>query len=245
VGTPVEQLSTEQLYGHALVSMVVLLVQQLQGMSPQQRAAFLHSPAGSSVLQVLSALGSLQTGDPSAEGTAVRMLVSGDLSKCAAADPTQQQQQQQPCDIKSYVASSRELVELLLLPGLLLQPVVPAGAVQPDPPAGADIRSSSSSSSSNADRKGKCPAAPGASPQDGLVMECGTGACVYEPCAALRVLCILLHSVGGAVYSVHPLLLQYAVLFVAEHEHAARHQIVCLCLTSGLADKNSRARACT
>jgi hypothetical protein len=95
--------------------LLLLLVAQLQGTSPQQRAAFLYSPAGSSVMRVVS------------EMRAEEALMSG-WAMCAsnnrAVAATRLQhffQGQGAWGSLEYTAGG--VMERLVLPGLLLQPV--------------------------------------------------------------------------------------------------------------------------
>jgi hypothetical protein len=97
-----------------LVPLLVLLVQQLQGAPPQQRTAFLHSPAGSSVLRVL---GKLQQAGASA-GSWVDVVQYNEADAAAAMQGNQQYTMGM---MQKHGLSGRALVELLLLPGLLLE----------------------------------------------------------------------------------------------------------------------------
>jgi hypothetical protein len=119
-------LEARTVYWDALVHLLVLLVQQLQGAPPQLRAAFLHSPGGNTALQVLSIFSS-EDDDPTCQ---VRFIVSQSLLASAAEDPTNQQQPIAEGGMQGHAVYGSELVEHLLLPGLLLQPVAVGGGVE-------------------------------------------------------------------------------------------------------------------
>jgi hypothetical protein len=99
---------------------VLLLVQQLQGATPQLRGAILHSPAGTTLLGILSDM----TLADKAHQYGVETLVQEAHSAAAAAAATGWQ---------NCMPDGRELVELLLLPGLLSAPV--PGVALSAPPA--------------------------------------------------------------------------------------------------------------
>jgi hypothetical protein len=118
-----------------LMQLLLLLAHQLQRAPPQQRAAFLGSPWGSIVLQVMSEL---------VEGNHLDTLAV--LVSDAVGQPSSQQQQQQPMVVQNawqeHMIRGDVLLELLVLPALLLHPAFTMGAG-----AGAlDVGSSSSSS---------------------------------------------------------------------------------------------------
>jgi hypothetical protein len=119
---------------HALV----LLVQQLQGAPAPQRSRFLHSPAGSAVLWALSSL----CRPPGGDGCRAQLMVIGDPLGAHAA----QQQQPAGASDQDFDMTGPDLVQLLLLPGLLLQPM-PMG--QPCAKAAGTGDSSNASSSSS------------------------------------------------------------------------------------------------
>jgi hypothetical protein len=102
----------------ALLQLLALLVQRVQAAPLPVRAAFLHSPAGSIVLTVLSHV-SLQEGD---DWRLMRMLALCEPD-AAAAGEQQEGKQSWRCELPSST-----LVGVCLLPGLLLQPVCPTRA---------------------------------------------------------------------------------------------------------------------
>jgi hypothetical protein len=110
-----------------LVHMLVFLAQQVQAAPAPMRAAFLHGPAGSAVLCVLTAM---SAGDMSTK-IEVRMLLSDSALHPAALAAQQHLQKGAEQDVQMSVPA---LVEVLLLPGLLLQP---ATVMKPDTAAGA------------------------------------------------------------------------------------------------------------
>jgi hypothetical protein len=94
--------------------LLVLLVQQLQGVPGHERSAFLHSPAGSGVLRVLSELGKVGA----SAGSCVNVLRYSMVDAAAAL----QVKEQLTMDMaQRHGLSARAFVELLLLPGLLLE----------------------------------------------------------------------------------------------------------------------------
>jgi hypothetical protein len=98
-----------------LLQLLVLVVQQLQGAPPQQRAAFLGSPAGTILLHVLSGISS-----PDAQHIFGCELLVQDVPLTATAAAA--------ADWHNCVPRGHDLVEMLLLPGLLLAPVCSAEA---------------------------------------------------------------------------------------------------------------------
>jgi hypothetical protein len=102
------RLSPHDAGASATLQLLVLLVQQLQGLGPEARTAFLHSPAGSNVLQVLSSM--VEQG-----------MVSGGTGCGDQSVPIGRSQDGDGC-MQLHSASRDQLVSLLLLPGLLLQP---------------------------------------------------------------------------------------------------------------------------
>jgi hypothetical protein len=101
--------------GRALTHLLLLLGQQLQGLAPQQRAAFLHSPAGAAVLQVLHEYCQAKV----IRYNNMEVMVGGHP---AGAESDQDQQQQQGAgNRQSHTLSGLAGVEQLLLPCLLLQ----------------------------------------------------------------------------------------------------------------------------
>jgi hypothetical protein len=137
--------------------LLLLMTQQLQQAPAPVRATFLHSPAGSYLLRVLQLMALGKMSLPMFELALADVLVRGGWQAAAAAGEQQQQQQQD--GTASWVVhqpSTRELVEQLLLPALLLQPAslepgsteVPGGSSSTA--AGRlDARSNSSSRSSS------------------------------------------------------------------------------------------------
>jgi hypothetical protein len=97
-----------------VTQLLLLLVQQLQGAPSQVRAAFLGSPAGTILLQLLRGISTSVTQYPGelllqdAPGTAA----GHDAGEAAAA-----------AGWSSHLLWSTDLVEVLLLPGLLLERV--------------------------------------------------------------------------------------------------------------------------
>jgi hypothetical protein len=106
---------------YVVVQLLMLLVQQLQGAPSQLRAAFLHSPAGSCVLQVLSEIAPELV---SSMGPCVmEVLLDTGLQQAGAG------RQHMPAapGWANHWSHGRAVVELLLLPGLLLEPVLSMG----------------------------------------------------------------------------------------------------------------------
>jgi hypothetical protein len=110
---------------HALLHLLLLLVQQMQDAPLQYRNWFLNSRAGSAVLQMLGELrfreaGQSDTGD---------WLVPGVTAPAAAA-----RRQQAPAkgDWQLHSALCRVVVRKLILPGLLLLPAPAAGGSAED-----------------------------------------------------------------------------------------------------------------
>jgi hypothetical protein len=112
-----------------LLHFMLLLVQQLQAATPQQRAAFLHSPAGTILLHVLHGM-SL----PEVEDRFLCELLVQDSNppsssaaagaEAVAAEPAAGQQGYPAAgNWSNSVPRGREVVQLLLLPALLLAPV--------------------------------------------------------------------------------------------------------------------------
>jgi hypothetical protein len=101
--------------GHrALFELLVLLVQQLQAASPEARATFLHSPAGSEVLRVLN---QVLADQPAASGR-VAVMTDGRLLGAGGV----QQLSDSKGSWRNIGHTVAWLVEVLVLPGLLLQP---------------------------------------------------------------------------------------------------------------------------
>jgi hypothetical protein len=103
--------------GHGvLFQLLLLLVQQLQGMPPHQRTSFLHSPAGSEVLRVLSKM--------SSDEAAMRKPIRAMFDKAAlGAAGVQELQEQGRKWWRPQAYEARAVLEMAVLPGLLLQPV--------------------------------------------------------------------------------------------------------------------------
>jgi hypothetical protein len=131
-----------------LLHLLVLLVQQLQGTSTQFRAEFLGGPAGGTMLHMLSML-SLQEGRPW-QGGCVLMQ-----EQAPYANPLQQQARAGGAGHCCEVPPA-QLVQMLLLPGLLLQPACLNAACAEDSRSnsgnGQQIRSCSSSRASQSSR---------------------------------------------------------------------------------------------
>jgi hypothetical protein len=144
-----------------LSQLLLLVVQELQGASPQQRTAFLHSPAGGTVLRVLTDL-LCQEG--------ISMHVAGVVAGLGLQVPVgghQQQQQQVPGGLQASNMNALSLVEQLLLPGLLLQPA-PAAELRDSDAGGcssssiSSLTATSSSSSSHSSGGFECMSQPNA-----------------------------------------------------------------------------------
>jgi hypothetical protein len=105
-----------QALGHS----VLLMAQQLQRVPSRHRAAFLHSPAGNSVLQVLSELSAGQGVE-----VAFCELALGERHR----DPREVQREEQAAagDWTPAILPGRLLVQQLLVPGLLLHPTPAEG----------------------------------------------------------------------------------------------------------------------
>lgn len=102
----------------ALTHVVLLVVQQLQAAPSEVRSSFLHSPAGNAVLQVLNELSS---------GPGVGQAFSDVYVGAGAQGPGAQQEEQQGASgWRLCTLLGEDVVQQLLLPGLLLQ-LVPAG----------------------------------------------------------------------------------------------------------------------
>jgi hypothetical protein len=101
-----------------LLSVLLVLVRQLQAVPPQLRAEFLHSPSGGCLLRVLHGM-SLDTEQ-------YARIVETPSSRTPSGVPAARQQQQQEMSaleaFNSMYKTGRTLAEQLLLPGLLLQP---------------------------------------------------------------------------------------------------------------------------
>jgi hypothetical protein len=98
-----------------VLQLLLLVVQQLQGLAPSQRAAFLHSPAGVTVLQVLR-----QVPMEYEDSLPLAFVVLSGGPQGGAAILAQQQGDTEGGWM--YEVQGRTLVEQLLLPALLLQP---------------------------------------------------------------------------------------------------------------------------
>jgi hypothetical protein len=132
-----------------LLQLALLMGVQLQRASPAERGAFLNSPYGNMVLQVLRELSEQEQ-----EGRQYRMTpwLDAKLQGAAAAAVAA------PTWSDDCSLTTRELVEVLLLPGLLLQPTASASPARSGMVAAGDSNSgesvdnidSSSSSSSTA-----------------------------------------------------------------------------------------------
>jgi hypothetical protein len=110
----------------------LLLIKQLQEASPQERAAFLHSPAGTVVVTLLP---SISIGDAGFMYV-METLVQEPPSEAAAAAVAGQRGRRVAPDWMNCVPNGRDAVELVLLPGLLLAPAPGAAAGAPSAPAG-------------------------------------------------------------------------------------------------------------
>jgi hypothetical protein len=117
-----------------LSHLLLLVVQQLQGVPAQERTSFLHSPAGGEVLRVLSELDSMEV---AGWGSALAMILPTGSQEPAGA--IHKQQQPSPPAAETVWLTAHALVQELLLPGLLLQPV----QVQQAGAAGAGVTGSS------------------------------------------------------------------------------------------------------
>jgi hypothetical protein len=92
------------------LQLLVLLVQRLQGSSPEVFNAFLNSQAGTKVLQVLGSIAE--------QGLLSKGVGTGGRSQAVPSE-------QQGTALSMLNAHGDALVGLLLLPGLLLQPTPP------------------------------------------------------------------------------------------------------------------------
>jgi hypothetical protein len=103
----------------AQMQTLVLLIQQLQGAPAAVRSSFLHSPAGSAVLWVLSTL--LRTPGQAPPYRGQLAVTGGPLGISGL----QQDQHQQLAGTGYQLCrmTGPDMLQLLLLPGLLLQPV--------------------------------------------------------------------------------------------------------------------------
>jgi hypothetical protein len=118
---------------YVVLQLLLLLVQQLQGAAPRQRAAFLHSPGGTFVLHVL---GEMVPEIITSWEPVMEVLMETGSQQAAIG-------QQQKAAVPGWVNHwfhARAAMELLLLPGLLLQPVLRMGSSES---GGAETASSS------------------------------------------------------------------------------------------------------
>jgi hypothetical protein len=119
-----EQMKLQPDIEDMLMYSLTLLVQQLQAMAPQQRAAFLHSPAGNTVLHVLSEMCASEV----MAKDVVRLVDSSTVQQVA------QQAEEQPWpaepDVVQHGLSGHAVVSLLVLPGLLLEPASSENVLQ-------------------------------------------------------------------------------------------------------------------
>jgi hypothetical protein len=120
-----------------LLQLLVLLVQQVQQVPAQARHEFLGSPWGGAVLGMLEGLCCDKTG---VAGNTLQASINQHLYRLTAP-----QQQQQSCGVHKRVMSPLQMMQQLLLPGLLLEPVCCFRAQT----GHGEGSSSSSSSSSN------------------------------------------------------------------------------------------------
>jgi hypothetical protein len=127
---------------YVVAQLLVLLVQQLPGVSAQQRGAFLCGPPGTTLLWVLREMSSYAKTDES-----VMELLMGPGPQQAG---TGQQVQPAAAGWVNHWAQGRAVVELLLLPGLLLEPVP-----EPAPSGGDGVEGISSSTSGGCSAAGK------------------------------------------------------------------------------------------
>jgi hypothetical protein len=99
-----------------LLHFMLLLVQQLQAATPQQRAAFLHSPAGTILLHVLHGMSLPEVEDRFLCELLVQDSNPPSSSAAAGAEAV-------AAEPAAGQPRGREVVQLLLLPALLLAPV--------------------------------------------------------------------------------------------------------------------------
>jgi hypothetical protein len=130
--------------GNMFFQLLVLLVQQLQGAGSQSRAAFLHGPAGSEVLRVLSELSLVTVNNRDT----IADLVCPKWQPAAAAAAGHGPQQGRTI-LQNLKLNTRGLMELMVLPGLLLQPGYGIVKDVAEEAGGGDSSSNSSSSSSS------------------------------------------------------------------------------------------------
>jgi hypothetical protein len=132
--------------GHCLVpQLLLLLVQQLHLVTPQLRSIFLHSPAGNTVLQVLSEMSSdiaVQKGEVLVLYRIEPLGAAGLLELLQTDGDMQGQWGYNTTNARTL------LVQQLLLPGLLLQPKPQLQAPWRPRTAGTSGSSSGGSSSS-------------------------------------------------------------------------------------------------
>jgi hypothetical protein len=121
---------------YVVAQLLMLLVQQLQGVSPQQRGAFLCSPTGTTLLWVLSEMSSYAK--TKTDMSVMEVLMAPRPQQAG----TGQQVQAAAAGWVNHWAQGRAMVELLLLPGLLLEP-----APEPVPSGGDGVEGISSSTS--------------------------------------------------------------------------------------------------
>jgi hypothetical protein len=120
----------------ALGECLLLLVQQLQGVSPQLRTAFLHSPAGGVVLRLMGEMSRVQPDLHDPVGNDMLRQLRGRSGQSAQGLSwlpgwASNGPEERPTDTwLAACLSSRVLVQQLLLPGLLLQPAVAGGGGQ-------------------------------------------------------------------------------------------------------------------
>jgi len=134
---------------------LVLLAQQMQGAPAEVRSSFLHSPAGNAVFSVLSSLCDPPGKDP---GDKANLVVVGGLPDVGVTQQQEQQQEQEqeaPGAHRLYELTGNDLLQLLFLPGLLLQPVTLQQPGDSNNSCACGAPSSSSSSSSDAAAQGR------------------------------------------------------------------------------------------
>jgi hypothetical protein len=115
-----------------LMQQLMLLTLQLQGAPPEQRAAFSRSPAGTILLHVLRGV-SLPLMEQRC-GLALMVQDVASVAAAAAAAAGGQQVSSAAAGWQICVPNGRDLVELLLLPGLLLAPMSMSAACAPPTP---------------------------------------------------------------------------------------------------------------
>jgi uncharacterized membrane protein YgcG len=126
---------------------LLLLAQQLQGMTLQQRAAFLHSPAGGTVLRVLG-----EMDVKAAEGDVLVGSLFFYYPDRTTNNPEQQQAGQRTCcedDLVPSLLTVDAVVHQLLVPGLLLQLKGPQEGSSPSAGTSSSTSSSSGGTSSS------------------------------------------------------------------------------------------------